>query len=72
MVRNLVKGSSTENIRSNPPRVVNLVELKSYVRNALPRDSAFREIILNEPDSMPLEEFVPKVDVFLTLLRRDL
>jgi hypothetical protein len=51
------------------PKEVDISPLKQFAAEKLP-DSPLRDLILQEKNTMPPEEYVIKVDVWLKLLRR--
>ncbi len=50
----------------------NLVELKSMAVKLLPPTSALRALLLSEPDILPRNVAVAKIEVFLRLLYQEL
>ena len=50
-------------------RVVNLKPLKRFASDGLPRGSHLRELILLEPDELPVEEFLSRLGTWLRLQR---
>jgi hypothetical protein len=53
-------------------QVVSLVELKSAARKLLKPDSALRNVILSEPDSIPASEALVKIGIFSRLLQNEI
>ncbi len=53
-----------------PEKMVDIKPLKSNVSTIFPQNSVLRGLILEEDDTMPAQEFVAKVGVWLKLLRR--
>jgi len=49
---------------------VNIRSVKTLVTEKFPRDSVLRQIIIEEPDFMKIDEFLVKVEIYLRLLRR--
>ncbi|MEM2914552.1 MAG: hypothetical protein QXZ02_07385 [Candidatus Bathyarchaeia archaeon] len=47
-------------------------ELKNLVRKHLPSHSPLRKAILSEPDYLPKEKAISKIEVYLTLLYSEL
>lgn len=54
------------------PNSVSLVELKALARRLLPRNSLLQTLILSEPDSLPREAALAKVEIFVRLLYREI
>jgi hypothetical protein len=50
--------------------VISIKPLKTFACEDLPAGSVLRELILEEPERLPVLEFVIKVKVWLRLLRR--
>ncbi len=48
-----------------------LTELKGLAERMLPRGSDLRELILSEPDYLPKQEALAKIDIFVKLLYRE-
>ncbi len=51
---------------------VSLVELKALARRMLPKNSILQIIILSEPDILPREVALAKVEIFVRLLYQEL
>ena len=51
---------------------VSFVELKALARKLLPQDSTLRMLILSEPDHLPREVGLAKLEIFSKLLYREL
>jgi len=51
---------------------LSLVELKAIAKNMLPVRSVLRGLILSEPDYLPKNEAMAKVDIFVKLLYQEL
>jgi len=51
--------------------IISLVELKNIARRLLPMNSTLRMLILCEPDHMPKAELLPKLEIFVRLLYRE-
>ena len=49
---------------------VNILRLKKFAAENLPPQSALRDLLLQEKDQIPAAEFLAKLQVWLTLLRR--
>ena len=47
---------------------VDIVPLKKWVRKNMPLDSSLRELILIEGDKLTPEDFLSKIETWLTLL----
>ena len=62
---------SDSSISSTSEKRIDLSSLKDFVIEKLPPDSIVRALILEEGGSLPAQEFVTKVEVWLKLLRRD-
>ena len=52
--------------------VISLTEIKETARKLLPRESLLRALILSEPDLMPRQIGLAKVEVFAKLLYQEL
>ena len=52
--------------------VISLTEVKETARKLLPRDSLLRALILSEPDLLPRQIGLAKVEVFAKLLYQEL
>ncbi len=52
--------------------VISLTEIKETARKLLPRDSLLRALILSEPDLLPRQIGLAKVEVFAKLLYQEL
>ena len=53
---------------ANQTNVVSLVELKQLANNMLPKNSTLRTLILSEPDYLPKEDALVKLEIFVKLL----
>lgn len=53
-------------------KAVGIVDLKNLARTMLPSSSAFRELILSEPDFLPSDEVSVRVRMYSKLLYREL
>jgi hypothetical protein len=51
---------------------VSFVELKSLAKKLLPQNSTLRMLILSEPDYLPKEAGLAKLEIFSKLLYREL
>ena len=49
--------------------MVDIRSLKSLVSKEFSKDSPLREVLLAERDSLETEEFLAKLEIWLTLLR---
>ena len=54
-----------------PDQAVNIKPLKGLVATNFPVNSIVRTLILEEPETMPAEEYVIKVGIWLRILRRN-
>lgn len=52
--------------------LVSIIDLKTLARRMLPTSSAFRDLILSEPDYLPNDEVMIKVRMYSKLLYREL
>jgi hypothetical protein len=59
---------SCEGIMLTPARV-DIRPLKRIAHDQLPRGSALREILLDEPNEMGIDEFLIKIDIWLKLMK---
>ena len=50
--------------------VVSIKTLKTFVYENLPASSPLRDLILAEPERMPVQEFIIKTGIWLRLMRR--
>ncbi len=50
-------------------RTVNLVKLKEFASKELAQVPVLRQLILGEPDVIPVEEFAMKVKMWLQVVR---
>ncbi|MEM3403679.1 MAG: hypothetical protein QXJ17_03965 [Nitrososphaeria archaeon] len=50
-------------------KTVDISELKKFVIENMPRDSKLRELILCEKDTMTVEDFLSKSDLWFKLLK---
>jgi hypothetical protein len=50
---------------------LNLRPLKQFVSEKLEQNSALRFVLLNEKDEVPAIDFIPKMQIWLTLLSRE-
>jgi len=53
-------------------QAVSLVELKRLAQKLLPRTSILRSLILSEPDYLPRQVAVAKIEIFVRLLYQEL
>lgn len=51
---------------------VSIVKLKAIAKRMLPATSTLRNVILGEPDYLPREAILPKVEIFVRLLYQEL
>jgi len=61
--------TTPSSLRAN---IVSMIELKNLARRLLPQSSTLRMLILCEPDYMPKTELLPKLDIFVKLLHREI
>ncbi len=61
----------SDNPRESDFRHVSLVELKALARRLLPRNSILQTIILSEPDFLPREVALAKVEICVKLLYKE-
>ena len=54
-----------------PVREVSLLSLKELAQRLLDRRSLLRMLVLSEPDSLPREAALAKVEIFVRLLYED-
>lgn len=54
-----------------PDQTVNIKPLKGLVAADFPVNSIVRTLILEEPETMPAQEYIVKVGVWLRLQRRE-
>jgi len=84
-VMNIVSANSAESFRRGRLGVallrpvipvgldeLSLLELKVIAKNLLPARSVLRSLILSEPDYLPKNEAMAKVDIFIKLLYQEL
>ena len=57
---------------SQESKGVSIVELKATAKRMLPATSTLRNVILSEPDCLPREAVLPKVEIFVRLLYQEL
>jgi len=57
---------------SQESKDVCIVELKVMARRLLPTTSILRNLILTEPDYLPRQAVLPKVEIFVKLLYQEL
>jgi len=56
---------------SQESKGVYIVELKAIAKRILPATSILRNLILTEPDYLPREAILPKVEIFVKLLYQE-
>jgi len=54
------------------PSAMNFGELKRLALNLLPRNSILRSLILSEPDSVPKQEGLVKLTIYVKLLHQEI
>ncbi len=52
-------------------QTISLVELKNLARRLLPSNSTLRMLILSEPDELPRDEGLAKLQIFVRLLHQE-
>ena len=53
------------------PNMIDIRSLKEFVRESLPRDSIFRQVILIDDDFIPREEMIGRVPIWFKLKKAD-
>ncbi len=62
-----VKGKTTFHMEAE----VDFVKLKEMAKEMLPSDSNLRMLILSEPDNLPAEKALAKIEIYLKLLYKE-